>query len=292
MATNFFWDDLEDNIIEEYNDAGVTIAEYTTEPDHFGNVISQRRGSQSSFFHYDALGSTLAVTDESQNVTDTRAYSAFGETTESTGSTIFPYQYVGQKGYYFDVDGSRYVVRQRSYGERLARWLSMDPIAIGPNDASLYMYANNSPLTTVDPSGLTPFPAISLPNPCGTISVEAHPPHSIVIYWDGVCPADTEEARRLFRVGITLKINARINKSEPIKIECPDPLVCVQTISHTEVPIAIPFIWSEVIYWKQGILRPIEVEKDAPGAKGPCTILIIGALQLLMDIEVGCCKQP
>jgi hypothetical protein len=80
--TCFFWDELEDNIVEEFDDAGSTIADYTTEPDHFGNVISQHRSGQSSFFHFDALGSTLAVTDEDQNVADTRAYSAFGETTE------------------------------------------------------------------------------------------------------------------------------------------------------------------------------------------------------------------
>ena len=37
-----------------------------------------------SQFHYDAQGSTLAVTDDNQTVTDTFAYSAFGEVTERT----------------------------------------------------------------------------------------------------------------------------------------------------------------------------------------------------------------
>jgi hypothetical protein len=69
--TCIFWDEIEDNIVEEYDEAGVTLADYTTERDHFGNVISQRRNGDSSFFHFGDLGSTLAVTDESQNVTDT-----------------------------------------------------------------------------------------------------------------------------------------------------------------------------------------------------------------------------
>lgn len=59
---NYDWDD-EDNIVEEYDDAGTSVAEYTTEPNRFGNVISQRRGSQDSYFHFDGSGSTLTVTD-------------------------------------------------------------------------------------------------------------------------------------------------------------------------------------------------------------------------------------
>src|SRR5688500_1645427 len=46
VAVNYDWDELEDNIDEEYDDAGVTVAEYTTEPARFGNVIGQRRRSQ------------------------------------------------------------------------------------------------------------------------------------------------------------------------------------------------------------------------------------------------------
>jgi RHS repeat-associated protein len=151
--TCFFWDELEDNIVEEFDDAGVTIADYTTEPDHFGNVISQYRSSQSSFFHYDALGSTLSVTDESQNVTDTRAYTAFGEVTGATGSTKFPFQYVGEKEYYFEEWLDSYSLRVRAYIPRVARWLSRDRI----DDDQLgnyYRYVSNSPVSGTDPSGL------------------------------------------------------------------------------------------------------------------------------------------
>ena len=157
--TCFFWDDLEDNIIEEYDEAGATIADYTTEPDRFGNVISQHRDGQSSFFHYDALGSTLAVTDESQQITDTRAYAAFGETTESTSITTFPYQYIGQKGYYRDGATGEYVVRQRTYVPRTARWLSADTIL---SFGSLYGYVSNGPLVLQDPSGNDPFAGIDV----------------------------------------------------------------------------------------------------------------------------------
>jgi len=169
VAINYDWDELEDNIVEEYDDAGAAIANYTTEPDHFGNVISQHRGGQSSFFHYDGLGSTLAVTDGSQNVTDTRAYSAFGETRESTGGTTFPYQYVGEKGYYRDSLTGQYVVRRRPYEPMRGSWTAPDPIfwfdsltltsrlvlaALPTLDSlNLYSYARRCPVDLIDPSG-------------------------------------------------------------------------------------------------------------------------------------------
>jgi RHS repeat-associated protein len=149
--TCFFWDELEDNIVEEFDDAGNTIADYTTEPNHFGNVISQHRSGQSGFFHYDALGSTLALTDDNQQVTDTRAYSAFGETTENSSGIVFPFQYVGRSGYYQQNAPEQYIVRRRAYNPVRAVWTSRDPLH--SLLSSLYHYCGNSPQTRVDPSG-------------------------------------------------------------------------------------------------------------------------------------------
>ena len=70
---NFFWDPLSDNILQERDETGAVTAEYTAEPGLYGNIISQNRGGAESQFHYDAQGSTLAVTDDNQNVTDTFA---------------------------------------------------------------------------------------------------------------------------------------------------------------------------------------------------------------------------
>ena len=46
VAVNYDWDELEDNIDEEYDDAGIAVAEYTTEPGQFGNVVSLGAGPQ------------------------------------------------------------------------------------------------------------------------------------------------------------------------------------------------------------------------------------------------------
>ncbi len=190
---HYLWDPVEDNIVREFDDVGDVVADYTTEPDRFGSVIGQRSGGQSRFFHHDGLGSTLAVTDESENVTDTRSYAAFGETTQSSGSTVFPFHYIGRKGYYTDSATGECLVRRRAFEPQHGLWLSQDPMPsmvqlegeldilygnewIDKNVNSRlsnhvnvgrearfdalqqehpYVYARNNPIRYTDPSGLT-----------------------------------------------------------------------------------------------------------------------------------------
>jgi RHS repeat-associated protein len=152
---NFFWDPLSDNILQERDETGAVTAEYTAEPGLYGNVISQNRGGVESQYHYDAQGSTLAVTDDNQNVTDTFAYSAFGEVTERTGTNEVPFQYIGQKGYYTDSLTGQTMVRRRPYEPARARWLAVDPVG-DPFGRSQYAYALNAPLIRLDPSAMQP----------------------------------------------------------------------------------------------------------------------------------------
>jgi len=150
---NFFWDPLSDNILQERDETGAVTAEYTAEPGLYGNIISQNRNGVESQFHYDAQSSTLAVTDDNQNVTDTFAYTAFGEVTERTGTTEVPFQYIGQKGYHRDSVIGQTFVRQRRYGPAIIRWMSIDPVP-ARHEVNLYRYVANSPTVGTDPSGL------------------------------------------------------------------------------------------------------------------------------------------
>jgi RHS repeat-associated protein len=150
--TNFFWDG--DNLLQEYDDAGVTTAQYSTEPGSFGNVSSQRRSGQSHYYHHDPLGSTTELTNASGDVTDSRRYKAFGATVEQSGSTTFPFQYVGEKGYYFDAERGTHYVRRRDLRAIDGRWLSVDPLDELERWLLAYIYSLNRPLNLIDPSGL------------------------------------------------------------------------------------------------------------------------------------------
>ncbi len=152
-VTHYTWNPVEDNITAEFDDQGNEVARYTSEPDLYGNVISQDRDGVASYFHHDGIGNTIAVTNDNGDVSDTRAYTSFGEVTESTGITEFPFQFVGQKGYYLDEDAGVQSIRRRNLQPQVARWLSIDPV--WPRDGiNGYYYVGNSPTAATDPSGL------------------------------------------------------------------------------------------------------------------------------------------
>jgi RHS repeat-associated protein len=155
MGTRLLWDPIEDNIVKELDDSNTTVADYTTEPYLYGDLISQVRDGQSRFYHFDGLGSTTELTDSSGVVTDTRRYSAFGETTAITGSTRIPFEYAGRHGYYHVTELKDYLVRRRFFSPTRARWSSRDPLVVRMTTTPFYTYCRSQPVNRIDPSGLT-----------------------------------------------------------------------------------------------------------------------------------------
>jgi RHS repeat-associated protein len=136
------------------------------------------------YYLTDALGSTLALTDGTGNVTATYSYDPFGNTTV-TGTSTNVFQYTGRE----NDDTGLYYYRFRYYAPRLQRFISEDPIlapftpmsvgfgrtaktkwllpmkieSANPEISGLlngFVYAMNNPVLRRDPSGL-----IS-PGPC------------------------------------------------------------------------------------------------------------------------------
>ncbi len=161
-VTNYVWDELSDNMLMETDELGATKAEYTNEPDEFGGLISQRRGGTTSYYHFDGQGSTRALTDSTETVTDTNIYDAWGVNVSTSGTTENPFRYAGEFGYYFDVELESHSVRRRRYEATIARWASVDPrrFVDGPNQ---YLYVENHPTNAVDPSGLLSQSTVIIP---------------------------------------------------------------------------------------------------------------------------------
>jgi hypothetical protein len=61
---------------------------YTNEPQQYGSVVSQRRGSTSHTLHADALGTTRLLTTSAQASSDTYLLDAWGNLITSTGTTV------------------------------------------------------------------------------------------------------------------------------------------------------------------------------------------------------------
>ena len=124
-----------------------TVAQYT-----MGDGLeSMRRSDASSFYHYNHLGTTLALTGSDEAVTDAYDLDAWGVLLGSSGSTVNPYTYVGQQRYYGMPNADMYHLGFRDYAPGLGRFVTIDPIQNGLN---WMVYIGNHAASLLDPLGL------------------------------------------------------------------------------------------------------------------------------------------
>ena len=103
------------------------------------------------FYHYDHLGSTIALTDDVGSVTGRANYSAYGVTTHADGNIGTPFLWQGAFGVQTDPNGLHHM-RARYYHAVLGRFMSEDPIGLA-GGSNLYVYCHGSPLLSTDPDG-------------------------------------------------------------------------------------------------------------------------------------------
>ena len=81
-VTKYIYDG--DSVLLETDGAGVTLREYTSTADRHGDILSEFDGTTAKYLEPDALGSTDALSDSTQAVTD-RWKAAAGVTGSSSG---------------------------------------------------------------------------------------------------------------------------------------------------------------------------------------------------------------
>jgi RHS repeat-associated protein len=143
MLRNFLWDG--ENISYQTGGDDSVNRNYTYKPSMYGELVSE----SGEFHHYDALGSTDRLTDATQAAVVSYLYRAFGEQTILSGSSANRFGWVGKLGYYRQPDTADYWLRARVHRPQIGRFISRDPV----RKANLYLYAGNSPVLLVDPSG-------------------------------------------------------------------------------------------------------------------------------------------
>jgi RHS repeat-associated protein len=164
----FIWD--RENYLAETVGAGASQVIYSQRPEQYGRLVSQYRKQGAlwlpSYYHYDALGSTNQVTNASEVVQNEYVYFAFGEIRFETPNpgVVNNFKWIGELGYFFNVNVNDYYVRARTYDPHLARFGSPDPSDVRLRlDELSYVYSHNSPIAFVDPSGLDSFCVVSCP---------------------------------------------------------------------------------------------------------------------------------
>jgi RHS repeat-associated protein len=107
------------------------------------------------YYHFDQSGSTLFLTDDNGNITDTYAITPFGESVAHNGSTDNPFTWLGQLGATQEGSTSLFYLRARYYDSATARFLSRDPLQSNdPLAINPYQYAADNPVTNDDATGL------------------------------------------------------------------------------------------------------------------------------------------
>ena len=113
-------------------------------------------GNQRHFYHFDRIGNTVMLTDDSGAVSDSYAVTPYGEVVSRSGSTENPFTFQGALGVMEVESSGLYYMRARFYDSASARFLSRDPIlSLEPPTINPYQYARTNPLLFVDPTGLT-----------------------------------------------------------------------------------------------------------------------------------------
>ncbi|MHB8744502.1 MAG: RHS repeat-associated core domain-containing protein [Sulfuricaulis sp.] len=147
-TTNYLYDGM--NTVQEQSATGAITANLLTGLG-IDEVFIRSEGSVARYLLTDALGSTVALTDNTGAIQTSYTYEPYGKTTQSGATNTNSFQYTGREN-----DGTGlYYYRARYYDPTLPRFLSEDPIGLA-GGVNGYAFVGASPLNYADPLGLTP----------------------------------------------------------------------------------------------------------------------------------------
>lgn len=104
------------------------------------------------YYHFDQLGSTIALSDPSKAVTDRFHYDSWGYCIHSMGDSDTPFKYVGAYGVQTDPNGL-INMRARYYNPATMSFVSSDPSGFG-GGLNWYQYASGNPISRIDINGM------------------------------------------------------------------------------------------------------------------------------------------
>jgi RHS repeat-associated protein len=122
-------------------------------------MIDVADANETYYYHFDGLGSVVALTDDAGDTVEVYEYSIFGEVSASDPNHPNPFMFTGRE---FDKETGLYYYRARYYNPYIGRFLQTDPAGSG------YGYCGNDPVGSIDPSGATSYELRRWKNPLCT----------------------------------------------------------------------------------------------------------------------------
>jgi len=150
FSTRYLYDG--DHVIAEYDGNNNLLRKYIYGPgiDQPVCMIEVADSNAVYYYHFDALGSVVALSDSAGDTVQTYEYSVYGQVAVEDTNPPNPYMFAGRR---FDIEIGLYYNRARYYNPYTGRFLQTD--LIGYNGGmNLYAYCGNNSLNYTDPSGL------------------------------------------------------------------------------------------------------------------------------------------
>ncbi|MBD3331512.1 hypothetical protein GF356_01575, partial [candidate division GN15 bacterium] len=161
-----------DHCIAEYDGDGDLLRKYIYGPgiDEPICMIDVNDSNAVYYYHFDALGSVVALSDADGDTVQVYEYDVYGQVAASDPNHTNPFLFTGRR---FDGDTGLYYYRARYYNPYIGRFLQTDPIGYA-DGMNCYTYCYNNPTIHIDPSG-----CIANGDP------KKHDPNLRVVFYDG-----------------------------------------------------------------------------------------------------------
>jgi RHS repeat-associated protein len=140
-----------DHVIAEYDGNNNLLRKYIYGPgiDQPVCMIEVADANAVYYYHFDALGSVVALSNAAGDTVQTYEYSVYGEVAVEDANHPNPYMFAGVR---YDIEIGLYYNRARYYNPFTGRFLQPDPVGYGAG-MNWYAYCGNNPANFVDPSG-------------------------------------------------------------------------------------------------------------------------------------------